>query len=212
MKESLFEIDGVPIKNVKEFKYLGHKISNNEEEGDTIDIHYRITLAEGKFQEMKRFFCDREIPIKLRAKTFLQAYVRSRMCYSLQSWPLKESEIQLIESKWNGFLRRMVNGGFTRKDDSMAYRYSNKDLQRITETTCIRRFIKEQQLKYLAHVCRMNNNDMRKRILFSKNNKKHAISIWISWERTLKMDKGQILRTMMDKKKFFGLLKQTNLF
>ena len=191
-KASLFEIDGIPIKNVQEFKYLGYKVSNNEKESDTIDVNYRIALAESKFQEMKRLLCDREISIKLRAKTFLQAYVRSRMCYSVQAWPPKESETKILESKWNGFLRRMVNGGYLRKENSMAYRYSNIDLQQITGTSCIRKYIRDQQLKYLAHVCRMNNNDVRNEMLFSQD-KKHAVSTWSSLERALKMGKSQKL-------------------
>ena len=141
-QNSLFSIEGVAIKNVRTFKYLGYKISN-ELSNNYIDAQFRITLAENKSREMKKLLCDRDIPIKLRAKTFLQAFVRSRMCYSAQAWTIKEQEMKVFESKWHGFLRRMINGGFARKKDGMSYRYTNEDLIRITGTNSIRNFIQK---------------------------------------------------------------------
>ena len=159
---------------------------------------------------MKKLLCDRDIPIKLRAKTFLQAFVRSRMCYSAQAWTIKEQEMKVFESKWHGFLRRMINGGFARKNDGMSYRYTNEDLIRITGTNSIRNFIQKQQLKFLAHICRMNNKDMRKQVLFTKENK-NSHSIWNGWEKVLNIDKKQIWKVFMDKEKFFDFLDKINL-
>ena len=208
LKETLFLIDEVPIQNVQKFKYLGYQISNSTE-NDNIDVDFRISLAENKFQSMKQILCDRELPIKLRSKYFLQTFVRSRLCYSVQAWDLKEHELKTIESKWNGFLRRMVNGGFARKEDSMAYRYSNQDIIKITETTPIRLYI-QQQLKYLAHVCRMKNSDIRKQVLFAENSTR-SHCIWHRWEKVLNMDKSQIRKVMMDRKKFFDFVTKINL-
>ena len=208
-KETLFSIDGTPIKNVQIFKYLGYHISNTIE-NDNIDVQSRISLAENKFQEMKQLLCDRELPIKQRSTKFLQTFVRSRLCYSVQAWDLKEHELKRIESKWTGFLRRMVNGGLARKVDSMAYRYSNQDIIRITETTPIRKHIQQQQLKYLAHVCRMPNSDIRKQVLFAENTTR-SNSIWQRWEKVLNIDKSQLRKIMMDRKKFFDFVTKINL-
>ena len=41
-------------------------------------IDYRIMLAKGKFQELKKVICKREISLKTRA---LQTSVRSRLLY-----------------------------------------------------------------------------------------------------------------------------------
>ena len=142
---------------------------------------------------------------------FLQAFVRSRMCYSVQAWTIKEHEMKLFESKWHGLLRRMINGGFTRKKDSMSYKYSNEDLVRITGTNPIRNFIQKQQLKFIAHVCRMNNKDIRKQVLFTKEIK-NSHSIWNSWEKVLNIDRNQIWKIMMDKKRFFDFLDKINLY
>ena len=170
-----------------------------------MDIKFRMAIAEGKFQQMKKLFCDREISIKLRAKTFLQSYVRSRLCYACQAWDLKESEISSMEVKWHGFLRRMINNGFKRKEDSMAFQYSNADLVKMTGTEPLIQYIYEQRLKYIANVSRMENNDIRKQILFAKENPKSR-SIWKNFEKQCGIDKQQILRLMMDKNRFFNFI------
>ena len=92
----------------------------------------------------------------------------------------------------------------------MAYRYSNQDIIRITVTTPIRKHIQQQQLKYLAHVCRMQNRDIRKQVLFAEDTTR-SNSIWQRWEKVLHMDKSQLLKIMMDKKKFFDFVTKINL-
>ena len=104
----------------------------------------------------------------------------------------------------------MVNAGFARKVDSLAYRYSNQDIIRITETTPIRKHIQQQQLKYLAHVCRMQNSDIRKQVLFAENTTR-SNSIWQRWEKVLHIDKSQLRKLMMDRKKFFDFVTKINL-
>ena len=93
----------------------------------------------------------------------------------------------------------------------MSFNYSNEDLIRITGTASIRNYIHKQQLKFLAHVCRMNNNDMRKQILFAIE-AKNSQSIWSVWEKVLNIDRKQIWNTMMDKDKFFDFLNKINLY
>lgn len=52
------------ISNIlTEFKYLGYKLSKEEK---SMDIKFRMAMAEGKFQQMKKIFCGREKSIKLR--------------------------------------------------------------------------------------------------------------------------------------------------
>ena len=203
-KESLFEIGGETIKNVRKFTYLGHKITNlNVDEVDTTSLDYRIALAKGKFQEMKQVLCDREIDLKIRAN-FLQTFVRARLLYAVQCWDLKEAEIKRLEACWHGFLRRMVTNGFRKKEpeneQSFALFYTNEDLVRLADTTPLRHFIYEQQIKFTAHICRLPNNDMRKQILFSEG-RKYSRSIWPKFERLLGLDGMQIRKQMMDRAK-----------
>lgn len=118
---------------------------------------------------MEKVLCDREISAKLRPKIFLQSFVRSRICYSVQAWELKEKEIKLIESKWHGFLRRMVNLGFKRKEDSTVFKYSNDDLVNVTYTENIRQYVKRQQLNTLLMCLECTTRTSRKNYYWPKN-------------------------------------------
>ena len=120
---------------------------------------------------------DKRIHLATRIR-FLEAYIRSRLLYSLQAWQLSTAEMKKIESVWNGFLRRMVKGGFRRRnaprhvdfnpetETSWAYIISNDELKRITNTTDIKVFCKTQHLKYIAHVTRADNDSLQKQFLF----------------------------------------------
>ena len=50
----------------------------------------------------------------------------------------------------------------------------------------------EQQLKYLAHICRMENDQLQKQLLFNTN-----LSKWTKFENLLGLDAQQLRRTMM---------------
>ena len=105
-KKSLFSIGDVPIKNVRTFKYLGHMITNNDDDPSHY-LSFRILSAYQKWNELKHVFTDKRIYMSTRVK-LLEACVRSRLLYSCQSWDLHASEIRKLESIWHGFLRRMV--------------------------------------------------------------------------------------------------------
>ena len=112
----------------------------------------------------------------------------------------------------------MVNGGFKRVnvprkkgdiiqgEEDWRFVYSNKDLQRLSGTDDLRIFIQKQQLKYLGHICRLENSDSRKQVLFATNQNKYSRDLWITWEKVLSMDQIDIRRLMMDKTKFYSFL------
>ena len=111
-------------------------------------ITHQISSAYQKWNEMKPVLLDRRIHLKTRVK-FLEAYIRSRLLYSVQAWHLSSAEMKKIVSVWNVFIRRMVKGGFQRKnaltnndfvpeeETNWAYKITNADLKRITNTTDI---------------------------------------------------------------------------
>ena len=104
-----------------------------------------------------------------------------------------------------------MNGGFSRKESSdptvenFSFKYSNDDLVKMTATSSIRNFIYNQQLKYVAHVCRLLNEDARKKMLFSKG-KKYSRSVWTGLAGLTGRDKEQVQKMMMNKKLFQELL------
>ena len=57
---------------------------------------------------------DNCIQMSLRV-LFLEACVRSRLLYSMQSCELSGTELLKIESVWHRFLRKVVRNGFKRE-------------------------------------------------------------------------------------------------
>ena len=123
-----------------------------------------------------------------------------------------------VESVWHGFLRRMVNGGFIRrnapknkKDTSIpedqldwAYKINNKRLREITKTTEIKLFCQVQHLKYIDHITRSNNDSLQKQFLFLNNN--NPCCRWKKLANLIGIDESQLMKTMLDRKEFQRLL------
>ena len=66
-------------------------------------------------------------------------------------------------------LRKMVSGGFRRKDGSYHYVLRNDDIEKSCKTENLTSFMGRQQKKFMAHVIRMDNNRMTKRVLFNND-------------------------------------------
>ena len=230
-KPSLISIGGVALKNVRMFKYLGHVITNNDDDpSHYLSLH--ISSAFQKWKELKHVLTDKRIFMSTRVK-LLEACVRSRLLYSSQSWDLSASEMRKIESTWYSLLRKMVTNGFKRRNVpseylrarkkakkskstvpepeglDWAYVYTNEKLQNITKTKNIVHFCKIQHLKYLAHVTRLENRSLQKQILFSTDQRKHSRDRWVQIEKDLSISKMQIQKMMQNKKEFMSLLHHT---
>ena len=145
-------------------------ITNNDDDPSHY-LTFRISSAFQKWNELKHVLTDGRINMSTRVK-ILEACVRSRLLYSAQSWELSASELRKLETIWHGFLRKMINNGFKRKNvpkeyllarkkakksntttapepDNIdwAYVYNNDNLQSITNTCSIANICKMQHLK-----------------------------------------------------------------
>ena len=127
-KSSLISIAGVAIKNVRTFKYLGHLITNTDEDPSSY-LTFRISSAFQKWNELKFVLTDKRINMSSRIK-ILEACVRSRLLYSAQSLELTSSELNKLETIWHGFLRKMVANGFKRKNVPVEYLKARKDAKK----------------------------------------------------------------------------------
>ena len=141
-KHSLLSLRNEPIENVRVFKYLGHILSNQPTPSSSFITH-QISSAFSKWNQMKHVLLDRRIRLSIRIK-FLEAFIRSRLLYSVQAWNLSSVELLKVESIWNCFLRKMIKGGFVRKnvpnnknnnvdgEINWAYEISNIQLKSLT--------------------------------------------------------------------------------
>ena len=230
-KSSLISIGGVALKNVRTFKYLGHMVTNNDDDPSHY-LSFRISSAFQKWNELKHILTDKKIIMSTRIK-LLEACVRSRLLYSAQSWELSPSELRKLETIWHGFLRKMITNGFKRKNvpqeylkaknkaknsnttipepDGLdwAYIFNNEKLRTITKTSNISSFCKIQHLKYIAHVTRLENNSLQKQLLFTTNRNTYSRDPWLKLEKELSISKIQIQKMMQNKKEFMSLLYHT---
>ena len=101
---SLISIGGVALKTVHTSKYLGHMITNNDEDLSHY-LTFRISSAFQKWNELKHVLTDKRINMPSRIK-ILKACVGSRLLYSAQSWELSASVLRKLETIWHGFRGR----------------------------------------------------------------------------------------------------------
>lgn len=209
---SLISLNGKPLENATSFKYLGLMLTNQAE---PTYVEHRIANAEAKYQELKNVLSDQEIALKTRTK-FLESCVRSRLLYSVQAWNMTAREQAQIEAQWNNFLRRLVRGGFRHRErevqinnpdgttsvkTELPFCLTNEAIYRITGSQFIGIFLEQQKIKYLAHVCRMENNAYPKITAFSKLKKGQRCE-WSKIAKSLGMDRGQLLIILSCKIKF----------
>ena len=214
--ESLIKIDNMPLENVRKFRYLGHTISNID---DKEHLNTQIGAAYQKYSDMKDVLTDREISMSI-CVSLLEAYVRSRLLYSVQTRRLNAQEVARLNSIWMNFLRRLVRGGFNRQhtydvnfeieEENWAYKYTNNDILRITKSQPISNFCDQQHLKFLAHVVRSDNACLTKRMLFMKPTRRYVHDFWGQLEKDTNIDKVNLRRTMMKKDEFRKWIKTTS--
>ena len=167
--KSVITLDGSPIKNVENFRYLGCQIVHDQNTTGDWEVNSRIESAKNKFSSMRNVFLNHDVHLQTRL-TFLRAYVRMRLTFNCQSWALTAIQLNRIDATWRLFLRKMIRNGFRRKnpEDEHDYKlyYSNNDLHRICKTRDVSEFIQTQQRNYAAHLVRGENSLLTKKLLF----------------------------------------------
>jgi len=165
---TICHIAGEEIENVETFRYLGAQIKYDEPTTGDAELELRVDSAVAKFYELGMKLMNYKISLKTRVK-ILNSLVRSRLTYSCQCWSLTEKQKQKISSTYNGFLRRMVKGGFRRKKDTWNFALTNNEILEMASTEEIKKFIHKQQRTFVARAIRMENTNGTKRLLFNDN-------------------------------------------
>ena len=138
---SICSLEGGIIDNVKTFIYLGASIFYKDPLTGDNEVNQRIGSAECKFYQHTKKFLIYRINLNTRVK-ILNALVRSRLSYGCQTWTLSSEQKNRINSFYCCLLRRMVCGGFKRKEDRMAFEKTNEDLLHICKTEEMSTFTK----------------------------------------------------------------------
>ena len=167
--ESIVTLNSTDLRNVKEFRYLGANVHHEEPNTGEVELNLRFQLANSKFAEMSNLLQNHKIHLRTRI-TFMDSFVRSRLTYSCQNWNLNQAQFNRLDVAYRRFLRRMVRGGFKRKegdDNEFSFRITNEKLHRLCGTRDLSLFIKDQQCNYAAHVVRTDSHRAVKKLMFN---------------------------------------------
>ena len=101
----------------------------------------------------------------------MNSYVRSRLTYACQNWNLSQAQFDRLDVCYRRFLRRLVRGGFKRKEDSdeneFSFKINNAKLHQLCGTSDLNLFKKEQQYNYAAHIVRTSSDRAAKKLMFN---------------------------------------------
>ena len=148
-KTLVIDIDGHPIKQVNEFKYLGSMFSSDGKIDREIET--RIQKANKVTYQIAPLLTNQHIEMNVKRQIISSIFVPT-LTYQCQSWtltnPLK-SKIQACEMRC---LRKTIN--VTRRD-----RYKNNTIRTLIGTEPLQEYINRQQIKWFGHIIRMMPNE-----------------------------------------------------
>ena len=141
--------DGKPLEAVQELNYLGTKI---QLDGNiTSEVKTRIAKAAGSFNTLSNLWNDRSVPPHLKTIVY-SACVRSVLLYGCESWPLKQSDMNMIDSFENRCIRKIIPRGHAISTNQVR---AAADLSKR-----IKSLMQKRRSAWLRHVLRMHPEEI----------------------------------------------------
>ena len=138
-------LQGSPIKQVENFKYLGTWISNDGKCAKKIKA--RIAMAKETFSKLTNIFHNHNIRLNTKLNV-LNTYVYSILLYGSECWTLSSDMTKRLEAVEMWFYRRILRISYTRH-------ITNEEvLNRIGMTRKLINTIRTRQMSFLGHVMR----------------------------------------------------------
>ena len=141
------------------FTYLGSKISSNL----TLDaeLNTRIGKAASAMSKLsKRVWENRKLTINTKMKVY-QACVLSTLLYGSEAWTLYARQERRLNTFHMRCIRRLL--GITWQD-----RVRNEEVLKRAGTRSMHCILKQKRLRWLGHVCRMQDRRIPKDLLFGE--------------------------------------------
>ncbi len=147
------QVYGETINHVANFKYLGSMMASS-----TSDLLRRKALAWVAFWKLEHLWRSPTIPIATKIKLFRTTCV-TVLLYGCESWVMSKN----MENKINAFAtscyRIMLN---IKRTDHV----SNANIYAITNTEPLVNSVRSRQLRFLGHILRLHEEELRKRYAF----------------------------------------------
>ena len=189
------------------FRYLGHNVSSKS---SNLFLNAQKEAAWSAFNQNSKVLTNKAIKLKTRTD-LLESLVRSIMLYSSQAVDLSRSQKDELEALYRKFLRKMVfrtwKRSYTDEDGNYHPIIENEALQELTNTVPIENFVEKQFLKYQAHISRLPNRNVQKKLQFAKFERKISENIWSKCGKLMGgMPDNQVRRTMQNRREFNSVI------
>ena len=196
-----------PLEHVDKFTYLGSKVSS---ENSAMFLNVQKESAWAAFNNHKKVLTLKSVNLKTRID-LLNSLVRSVLLYSSQATNLTLRQKQEIDALFRNFMRKMLNNWWktAKIDEDGNYEaiLTNEHLYKLTKQIPLENFIDKQFLKFQAHVSRLPNNHLQKKVQFIVPEVRISENIWSKCGKLMggsktKIDEIQVRKTFADKQKF----------
>lgn len=148
------ELNGEPLKIVRNFRYLGSEIADDGR--ISYEITRRLQKGGNFYQTVKHLICDGKIPEKAKIMMYKMYYVPI-MLYGAETWTMTEREWSRMQAGEMRFLRAIK--GKTRRD-----RIRNEDIRRELNMESIRGKIENMRIRWFGHMKRMGEDRLPRKM------------------------------------------------
>ena len=138
------DIDGVKIKWVKDFKYLGEVFEFDGSEEKT--VQQRLAAAEQRCAIMGGIFFNKNVSRRLKYNT-LKTYVYPVATYACETWTGWKRQDERLDVFWNKWVRIICE---TTKEE----KNTTEMLLTSVRRTFLSEMVRRRRLKYFGHVVR----------------------------------------------------------
>lgn len=147
------------IERVRTITYLGVQITEDGREEEELKV--RLTKGDKAAGALSSIINSKLVSRKAKIQLY-KTVLRPTVTYGCEIWKLgtvRESKLLVWERK---ILRRIYGG---RKVEGEWKRRTNKELQELYKGPTIVQYIKQQRIRWLGHIQRLDNNRMTKKVL-----------------------------------------------
>ena len=153
-KQCSLQIDGVPLKQSKNFKYLGVSFASVGRQNSELDT--RIGKASAVMRQLHlSVVLKRELCTKAKLSIFRSVYVPI-LIYGHKCWIMNEKMRLRVQAAEMGFLRRI--SGLTLLD-----KVKNADIRESLNIEALLLRLERSQLRWYGHVTRMSQKKTAKK-------------------------------------------------
>ena len=157
--QARFKVLGGWIEYVQEFKYLGSMITSDL--SDYLEISHRIRMTRIAFKKGERLFCERKLPLKIRANAF-KVLVLNIMLYGCKNWILTRDIVQSLRVCFNICVRKLCNVSRWRMVDEHIHQ---SHLEKKAGLAPFDYYLDKQRLLFAGKIARMKLDRVPRKLL-----------------------------------------------